>query len=340
MPPTSDEQIRFLVNFQRLLDEGLFVASYKFALLLALADISVELGDDSGGVLVVPIIGYYWRQAVPYPVAGDPRVLQQNTGKQAAIVNTIRDARTTYGDSRAALMRNAAAWRSLVRAVADVVRVMPLWKLQTVGSERLDFLYANTGTGRTIELRPGVAFCFRKFHPLVADLVRGAWARYVRQQNLAVVGETTDLHEFLFGSERAALAAVRPVLLDVQQGRCFYCRGNLTAGATHVDHFIAWARYPVDLGHNFVLADSRCNSQKRDRLPACEHLAAWAERNSRFGDQISAALESCGLVAELGASRRVAEWAYGQTEAAGGLTWLRADEMVPLRSGWRELIGV
>ena len=29
MPPTSDEQIRFLVSLQRLLDEGLFVASYR-----------------------------------------------------------------------------------------------------------------------------------------------------------------------------------------------------------------------------------------------------------------------------------------------------------------------
>jgi hypothetical protein len=48
MPPTSDEQIRFMVNIQRLLDEGLFTASYKFALLLALAVLSIEQGDDSG----------------------------------------------------------------------------------------------------------------------------------------------------------------------------------------------------------------------------------------------------------------------------------------------------
>jgi 5-methylcytosine-specific restriction endonuclease McrA len=94
----------------------------------------------------------------------------------------------------------------------------------------------------------------------------------VRQQNLEVLGETADLNEFLFGSERAALAVVRPVLLDIQRGRCFYCQAPLTPAATHVDHFIAWARYPVDLGHNFVLADSKCNSQKRDRLPACDHL--------------------------------------------------------------------
>jgi hypothetical protein len=45
-------------------------------------------------------------------------------------------------------------------------------------------------------------------------------------------------NEFLFGSERAALAAVRPVLLDIQEGRCFYCHGSLKAGATHVDHFV------------------------------------------------------------------------------------------------------
>jgi hypothetical protein len=40
MAPTSDEQIQFMVHIQRLLDEGLFTASYKFALLLALADLS------------------------------------------------------------------------------------------------------------------------------------------------------------------------------------------------------------------------------------------------------------------------------------------------------------
>jgi len=35
------------LQVQRLLDEGLFVATYKFALLLDLADLSIEQGDDS-----------------------------------------------------------------------------------------------------------------------------------------------------------------------------------------------------------------------------------------------------------------------------------------------------
>jgi hypothetical protein len=247
MPPTSDEQIRFLMNLQRLLDEGLFVASYKFALLLSLADLSVENGDDYGKALPLAteaiadkFVQYYWRQTMPYPAAQEATVLRQNTGQQAAIVNIVRQARQQYGDTITAVMNQRTHWTSIVREVARVVRVMPLWKLQTVGREQLDFMYENTGSGKTIELRPGVAFCFRKFHALISDLVRGAWTRYVRQNNLDLLGEATDLHEFLFGSERMALVAVRPVLIDLQRGRCFYYRGALMTANTHVDHFVAW----------------------------------------------------------------------------------------------------
>jgi hypothetical protein len=244
--PSSEDQIRFLVNMQRLLDEGLFVSSYKFALLLSLADLCIEKGDDTSAPLVLSVqeiaakfIQYYWRQAVPYPGSNQLKILQQNTGQQAAIVNVIREARTHYGDSLAAVTRNRAIWKPLVRRVAGVVKVMPLWKLQTVGRESVDFIYENTGKGAGIELRPGVAFSFRKFHALISDLVRGAWVRYVREQNLDILGETSDLNEFLFGSERISLAAIPAVLLDIQGGRCFYCHTPLTPAKTHVDHFIA-----------------------------------------------------------------------------------------------------
>jgi hypothetical protein len=344
MPPTADEQIQFLVNLQRILDEGLFVASYKFALLLALADLSVEQGDDSGATLQVSVekiaekcIQYYWRQTLPYPTAR-ALVLRQNTGKQAAILNLVQDARAEHGDSLPRIM-GLPVWKRLVRDVAAVVRVMPLWKLQTVSEQQLDFLYENSGTGRMIELRRGVAYCFRKFHALITDLVHGAWVRFVRQQNMDILGETSDLNEFLFGSERSALTAVRPVLTDIQRGACFYCGCALRAPTTDVDHFIAWARYPVDLGHNFVLADRACNSKKRDRLPAVEHLAAWTERNQQYGDQIGLGLSERGITSDLEASNQVAQWAYCQTEAAGGLTWRRGDEMVPLDVGWRALFG-
>ena len=95
-PPTAEEQLKFLTNIQRLLSEGQFTATYKYALLLALADIAVEIGDHSGAPIEVSTkliaekyIHYYWRQCVPYLPRTDPsagQVLRQNTGRQAAII--------------------------------------------------------------------------------------------------------------------------------------------------------------------------------------------------------------------------------------------------------------
>jgi hypothetical protein len=153
-----------------------------------------------------------------------------------------------------------------------------------------------------------------------------------------ILGEAADLNEFLFGSERAALTAVRPVLMDIQHGSCFYCGSALKPINTDVDHFIAWARYPVDLGHNFVLADRACNGKKRDRLPAIVHLASWAERNERYGGEIRDFLKERGFIAELAASNQVAHWAYAQGEAANAMTWLRGDEMLALDVGWRDIL--
>jgi hypothetical protein len=41
---------------------------------------------------------------------------------------------------------------------------------------------------------------------------------------------------------------VRPVLIDLQAGRCFYCGDRLHPEKTGVDHFIPWSRYAADLG--------------------------------------------------------------------------------------------
>jgi hypothetical protein len=138
-----------------------------------------------------------------------------------------------------------------------------------------------------------------------------------------LIGETADLHEFLFGSERSSLAMVRTVLLDLQHGRCFYCNRGIVGDTAHVDHFVAWARYPVDLAHNFVLADSKCNGKKRDRLPAYEHLAAWTERNAKCGAQLGDVLGQHGIVGELATSNRAAHSAL-----AGPV--LRPDDLIVL----------
>ena len=129
----------------------------------------------------------------------------------------------------------------------------------------------------------------------------------------------------------------RAQLKDLQDGRCFYCSQPIRSDGGHVDHFIPWSKYPIDLAHNFVLADSRCNGKKRDRMPHIDHLARWTDRNIRYGSQITAQMQN-KLTCDLSCANRIARWAYQQTEKAGGLTWLRGDELLALSPEWCKLV--
>lgn len=348
--PAAEQQLAFLTNLQRLLAEGQFTATYKYALLLSLADIAVESGDNSGESLSVPteritekFIQYYWRQVVPYVPRSDPaagQVLRQNTGSQAAIIGLLLEARSKYDDSLADAKSDVKAWASLVSKVDRVVREMPLKFLQTIGKTRHEFLYDGPGNRRTITLRPGVAFCFRQFHALIGELVRSAWTRYIRRHNHHALGTTSDLSEFLFGSERADLSAVRMVLEEAQSGCCFYCERSLPRRVGHVDHFIPWSKYPVDLGHNFVLAHQSCNAAKSDHLAAGEFLAAWAARNVQHREQLAAGFDQRSVLHDLPTSLRIANWAYSQTFEAGGLVWTNDEGMVPLKDDWTEALRI
>ncbi len=240
-PPSAAEQVRFLTDIQRLLEEGSFTATYKYALLVALADLSVEKGDDSGQPLELALddiaekfIRCYWRQAVPYPSAnGNPQrlLLKQNTGKQAAILRQIAEARSESAGSLARATSQSRDWARLRRGVRTVVRSMPLWKLQTIAGEQQAFLYEQSTSPASITLKPGVTYCFRAFHGLVINLVQGAWVRWIQNEvgNQALLGQSADLAEFLFGSEGNRLDAYKPVLREEQGGRCFYCRNALGA---------------------------------------------------------------------------------------------------------------
>ncbi len=238
-PPSPADQIRFLTNLQRLLSEGLFTATYKYALLSALADLSVERsGGSEGGPLLLTtsaiaekFIEYYRRHAAPYSTAASAMVLRQNTGAQAKVIALVVEARRRHAGSMAEAMRDPALWWRLTKSV------------ETVGREKLEFLYRPRPEGDRIELRPGVAYCFRQFYTFIQDAVRSAWLRDVRSLNGDLLGEMLDLREFLFGAERSALNAVRPVLADLQRGACFYCGNPIRGESGHVDHFIPWAKY-------------------------------------------------------------------------------------------------
>jgi 5-methylcytosine-specific restriction endonuclease McrA len=348
MPPTPEEQILFLRNIQRLLVEGQFTASYKFALLYAIADLCVLKGDDSGAALDLIVrdiaekfIELYWQQCRPFQLGGQSTgvILQQNTGRQAAIIASVVQAQQDFGGSLGRLKLTAPdLWQSLTGSVKRIVNEMPLWKLQTIGNERLDFLYNNLDTTTTtITLKPGVAFCFRAFYGLLRDLIQGAWVRFVQKVNANELGHLTDLGTFLFDQERSSLEAYKNILIDLQEKQCFYCNGDFN-GSMDVDHFIPWSRYPTDLGYNFVLAHPRCNNAKSDYLAAEQHLKSWAERNLSRSKELTERLKDAGLPSDSIASLRITEWAYEQVEKAKGQVWVNDGIFLHLGTKWRELL--
>jgi hypothetical protein len=302
-PIAPQQQLEFLNNIQRLLGDGHFTATYKYARLLAIADICVEDGGDTAAPFEIrtqkiaeKFINYYWPQVRPY--AGI--VLRQNTGSTPAVISALGEIASRGVVELNELKRDTVSWTVLVRDVNRVVREMPLWKLQTVGGFPLEFLYENRRRGSYIELRPGVMFCLRRFHELVADLVRAAWVRYVRRFNGHVLGASSDLDQFLFGAERAPLDKYLPILREVQEARCLFCEREVAHGSAHIDHFIPWARYPIDLGHNFVLAHGKCNTSKAACAMVRIHrdtLHAW-EKKKQLSD-LRAMVEGARLMAWL-----------------------------------------
>jgi hypothetical protein len=76
--PDPEDQVQFLFKVQRLLSEGSFVSTYKYALLLSLADLAVERGDDTTEELCLDtldlaekFVDLYWRQVLPWNPEGE-----------------------------------------------------------------------------------------------------------------------------------------------------------------------------------------------------------------------------------------------------------------------------
>jgi len=335
-PPSAAEHLAFLAQVERLLREGRFTSTYKFALLLALLNIAVEKGDDSGQPLKVDLdeiarqfISIYWGMARPYPRLNT--VLKQNLDARApARMITLIGQQSRHAESQWRRWREYQG--DMERLLRDTRKTMAkdvLYRLQTVGrtgGERsAQFIYSHPADAhrwtrqKSITLRAGVAASMRHLRSVIASMVQARWARWVRDNN-QILGPDRSLDEFLFGAERTNVARYAKRLHALQGGRCFYSGTRLTLGATgnaEVDHFIPWARYPFDSPFNLVLASGRVNQRMRDDLKPVDLRRRWLARNDEHFDQLVAS-EPQGFGANKAdheTARAVAHWVYETAEA-------------------------
>ena len=208
--------------------------------------------------LAEKVVEPYW----PQTAAFRGRTLRQNSGRQAKIFTDIKAFRASLADPPSSLIQPGTRpprFERLVHKVKWTLLLMPLPRLQIVGGETDPLLYQigwnldvtrravveyqRSGTGGSdnrILLYPSVGDHFVALNGLLRPLAHRGWSAMVAQLNGL---DESRLEAFLFGADRPALRAITPHLLELQEGRCFYCGGRVGRTA-EVDHFIPWSRYP------------------------------------------------------------------------------------------------
>ena len=90
-----------------------------------------------------------------------------------------------------------------------------------------------------------------------------------------------------------------------------------------VDHFIPFARYANDLGHNFVAAHRACNNNKRDFLAAQQHRERWHNQNLVINSQTISKELSAYFHCDVDKSLSVSNWAYQVAQANSAKLWVK-----------------
>lgn len=367
MPPKGGPgAIALAERIFALLDDARFGTTYKYALLLGLIDASIERTDATGqppdalntGQITQKVMELYWRQTARYtpPKRRRPLLLRQaRRDATGSIIEAIAALRAEAGDGATSLARaREAAPEAYERAFFEVEWTLTkeslprLQRSPATGDEpflyrigwephiqRRDVRKHQTGEGKgqrydnRIHFQRGVAAQLVELNGLLRPFIRREWTALVERMNRL---DEAALEDFLFGTERAGNEAVRRPLVEVQEGRCFYCRERLPdrGARADVDHFIPWSRQPLDLIENLVAAHGRCNQAKRHFLAAPPHLERWRRRLDEPAQQrdIAAIAQAHGRESDPARALGVARGVYLRLPPSTRL-WRHGDEFTP-----------
>jgi len=157
MPVSQQKQLDFITFIQRLLVEGDFVATYKYALLHAIAEKFIIL---------------YWQHAVPFgadaqvdepdllnkqnPLIKQTYLIKQTTGKQAKIISSLFECQSNNIKNTNQLVKSEY-WSGIKRDTLKTLKEGPLWRLQKLAKQDNCFLYPHDKTVQHITLKPSIA---------------------------------------------------------------------------------------------------------------------------------------------------------------------------------------
>jgi len=123
----------------------------------------------------------------------------------------------------------------------------------------------------------------QKYRKILTQLTNYELAKFLEKYN------EIPYTNFLLGkvesiSKRISLEYFYNLLIKYEEHACFYCGKTLNKRnrGTHVDHVIPWSYMQSDNLWNLVLACSKCNLSKSDKIPNEPFFEKIIERNQLF----------------------------------------------------------
>lgn len=254
-----------------MLATGRRESTYKLVTLLALIHYATEWCPNDDGPLDVDLLDIAERVSRLYRPSLEPYQ------DRSPLSQVKRDSRVTMLKHVAKIDDSGPSVPEL-RSLAQHIAQQPLTHLQNDG--RLptdDFLFNSSWLHKKvtqselddhdwrIKLLPGVAPKLAQLAPMLIPVVERLWVTEVLRFNPSVA--EAQVEAYLLGGERRPVTRLAPILLDVQDRRCFYCAEPVGPANVHVDHVLPWTRCGFDGISNLVAADAACNLSKSDSLP-------------------------------------------------------------------------
>ncbi len=335
--PSAEIQIEFLKQIQYLIENSTFQATYKYALLIAITDITIECGEDSCDELAIDrrtlgerFAELYWPQIATFSSGLNgctPGILFHSDAKDhVKIVKDLITLQKKIKSNDINLAKKSIYWKSTITSISNTIWNQPVKYLQNINNQ---FLYEYPTSKSSLILKKNITYCFRRFSDYIIQYAKSGWADHIQKtkKNQSIIGIKDDLESFLFGNTRNNLNNVRPVLMSYQSGKCFYCNKNLNANSD-VDHYIPWKKYPRNLAENFVLSCPNCNRSKSDLLAGSNHLEKWLsdviDNSQRILD-----VSNVGFISDKKCILMVSRWAYQNAFEASSNTWIKPNHFEP-----------
>ncbi|MFP5328413.1 MAG: HNH endonuclease domain-containing protein, partial [Acidimicrobiia bacterium] len=313
------EGLLFAEKFLRVVTAGDHNSTYKMATAIALLQVAQEVGVDV--VSAIPsrrvaevVIDLYSIQLGALDRAETLR--QMNRADQSSrILDAVLRLAEAQPKSRPRRPEESAHYEAVVREVEDALLAYPLRLLQPPDDM---FLYSvpfpakrsraafGADYGGELRLVDGALQLLQRAGPLLRPLIETAWTEKVARYNGVDLDESR-LRRQLFGYERASWPARLRVELEGLQEGCFYCGrplprrtaepdapSSVVGAATHIDHFVPWARTMNDAVENLVLTDGQCNLRKSDYLCSPAVVNRWIERLRARRTELAKAAKTAG----------------------------------------------